>query len=303
MQVGYIGLGKMGLNMVRRLRAKGHRLSVHDPNPEAIKKARGSGVKAPGSVEGVVESLKGPRLIWIMVPHRFVDDVLKELEPHVKRGDTVIDGGNSPYQQSKTRAVRLAKRGIHFLDAGVSGGPKGARNGSCIMVGGKKNIFKRHEKLFRDLSVKKGYAYVGPSGAGHFVKMVHNGIEYGMMQSIAEGFSIMRRTPEYKLDMQQVAELFNHGSVIESRLVGWLAEAYKTFGNDLSAASGSAAASGEGLWTTQVAQRLGISDNVIHESLKARTRSQKKPNYQGKIIQSLRNRFGGHPLKPKKRKK
>ena len=302
MKLGYIGLGKMGLGMVKLLLEKGHKVVAFDPNATVLKSAKKAGAVVVGSIEEMATELGKPRLIWIMVPHKFVDGVLKDLTPYLRRGDTVIDGGNSPYSASKKRAKLLAAKGVSYLDVGVSGGPTGARKGACMMVGGKKPVFKKYEKLFRDLTVKKGYAYMGQSGAGHFVKMVHNGIEYGMMQSIAEGFSIMRRTSEFKLDMEKIADIYNRGSVIESRLIEWLGKAYRDLGNDLSGVSGTAAHSGEGKWTTEIAHKLGISDKVIHESLRARIRSKKKPGYQGKVISALRNQFGGHDLKKKKRR-
>src|SRR3989344_9704755 len=210
MTLGYIGLGKMGLAQVERLVEKGWRVVAWNRSAPPREAARKVGAEVGDTVKDLCQKLKVPRFVWLMVPHTAVDSVFKELVPHLSKGDTVIDGGNSFYKNSMRRASSLARRGIHFLDVGVSGGPSGARNGACLMIGGNKKVFKKHEKLFQDLSRssravilknnrtkrasgKRGsYAHVGRSGAGHFVKMVHNGIEYGMMQSLAEGFNLLR---------------------------------------------------------------------------------------------------------------
>ena len=186
MHIGYIGLGKMGEGMVERLLEKGHQVTVFDRDAEAMTRVATSGAEPAETLAVLVRHLPTPRLVWIMVPHQAVDAVLQELLPHLVAGDAVIDGGNSPYQESMRRARELEGKGVAFLDAGVSGGPAGARNGACIMVGGRNEVFQKFEALFRDLSVPEGYGYMGRSGAGHFVKMVHNGIEYGMMQALAE---------------------------------------------------------------------------------------------------------------------
>jgi 6-phosphogluconate dehydrogenase len=214
-------------------------------------------------------------------------------------GDIVIDGGNSPYKESIRRATELETRGIDFLDAGVSGGPAGARNGACIMVGGKKEVFEKFEAVFRDLSVPDGYGYLGRTGTGHFVKMVHNGIEYGMMQSLAEGFTIMKAS-DFGLDLTKIADVYNHKSVIESRLVGWLQYAFEQYGEDLKDISGSAAQSGEGMWTVEAGKELSIPTPIIQAALDFRIQSQAHPSYTGKLISAMRNQFGGHEVKEKK---
>ncbi|MEK7088043.1 MAG: phosphogluconate dehydrogenase (NAD(+)-dependent, decarboxylating), partial [Patescibacteria group bacterium] len=276
-EIGYIGLGKMGLAQVRRLVDNGWHVVAWNRSEEPRKTATKGGAEVRGTLKEVTAQLQKPRLIWLMVSHKAVDGVLKELLPYLLKGDTVIDGGNSFYRDSMRRAKTLARRGIHFLDVGVSGGPKGARNGACLMIGGDKRVFKKYEWLFKDLSRDAGYAdvleniritggggkkqgsyaYVGASGAGHFVKMAHNGIEYGMMQSLAEGFALLKRS-KFKLNLKQVAELYNKESVIESRLVGWLAKAFSEHGENLKSISGEVAQSGEGLWTVQTAKGLGI---------------------------------------------
>ena len=292
MKLGYIGLGKMGLNMVERLLEKGHQVIAFDRNSGAMAEARGSGAMTAPSIAGVVDALPQPRFIWIMVPYQAVDAVLKELVPLLKDGDTVIDGGNSPYKESIRRYDELATKGVDFLDAGVSGGPAGARKGACIMVGGKQEVFRRHERLFADLSVENGYGYMGPAGAGHFVKMVHNGIEYGMMQALAEGFSVLKAAP-FGLDLAKIADLYDHASVIESRLVGWLKAAYERYGEELRDVSGTVAQSGEGAWTVEAGRELGVPTQVIEDALRFRLHSREIPTYTGQVLSALRNQFGG----------
>jgi 6-phosphogluconate dehydrogenase len=295
MEIGYVGLGKMGFNMVQRLLEKRHTVVAFDQNREAVGDIAARGAKPAASVTSLAASLTSPKLVWVMVPHRAVDAVLAELVPHLTQGDTVIDGGNSPYKESMRRADELEKKGINFLDAGTSGGPAGARTGACIMVGGKKEVFQKYEKIFLDLSVENGYAYLGPSGAGHFVKMVHNGIEYGMMQALAEGVAVLKASP-FGLDMVKVADLYNHRSVIESRLVGWLKTALEQYGADLKGVSGSAAQSGEGMWTVEAANELGIPVPIIKGALDFRLQSRENPSYTGQVVSALRHQFGGHEV-------
>lgn len=295
MKLGYIGLGKMGLNMVERLLEKGHDVVAFDRNGDAVQAAKDKGAQTAGTLAGLAAALPAPRLVWVMVPHQAVDAVVKELLPHLAKGDTVVDGGNSPYKGSIDRAKELDARGIDFLDAGVSGGPRGARAGACIMVGGRKEIFRKFENLFQDLSVPGGYGYMGRSGAGHFVKMVHNGIEYGMMQALAEGFAVMKAS-DFGLDLTKITDVYNHQSVIESRLVGWLRAAFAQHGEDLKGISGSAAQSGEGMWTVEAGKELGVPTPVIQEALDFRFRSQAEPSYTGRLISAMRNQFGGHDV-------
>jgi 6-phosphogluconate dehydrogenase len=295
MDIGYIGLGKMGFNMVQRLLEKKHRVVAFDRNRDAVAEIAAQGAIPADSIKNLVALLKPPRLVWVMVPYRAVDAVLADIAPFIAAGDTVIDGGNSPYKESIRRAAELEKKGINFLDAGTSGGPGGARTGACIMVGGIKEVFRKYELLFRDLSVENGYAHLGSAGAGHFVKMVHNGIEYGMMQALAEGVAVLNASP-FGLDMVRVADLFNHQSVIESRLVGWLKTAFEQYGAELKGISGSAAQSGEGLWTVNAAQELGIPVPIIKGALDFRLQSQNNPSYTGQVVSALRNQFGGHEV-------
>jgi 6-phosphogluconate dehydrogenase len=299
MKLGYIGLGKMGANMVERFLEKGYEVVAYDRNVDAVKVAKNKGAQTADTLTVLVDALPLPRLVWIMVPHQAVNAVLKELAPLLAMGDIVVDGGNSPYKESIRRAEELEARGIDFLDAGVSGGPAGARNGACIMVGGKKNIFTKFETIFRDLSVPDGYRYMGRTGAGHFVKMVHNGIEYGMMQALAEGFAIMKAS-DFELDLTKIADVYNHKSVIESRLVGWLQSAFERYGEDLKDITGSDAQSGEGMWTVEAGKELGIPTPIIQAALDFRIQSQKNPSYTGKLISAMRNQFGGHDVMAKK---
>lgn len=295
MHITYIGLGKMGLNMITRLLEKGHSISAYDPLEEARNAAEKLGVTTFSSIASLVENSTSPRTIWVMVPHTNVDDVLAEVQPLLTKGDTIIEGGNSPFKETIRRSKEFESKGIHFLDAGVSGGPGGARNGACVMVGGKKETFDTYENLFKDIAAQDGYAYVGNAGAGHFVKMVHNGIEYGMMQALAEGFDILQHAEfEKPLPLVDIAKLYNHGSVIESRLVGWLLSGFEEYGEELENITGSARASGEGLWTVETAKEMNISTPVIENSVFVRDASQKKPSYQGQLLSVMRNQFGGH---------
>ena len=230
-----------------------------------------------------------------MVPYQAVDNVIAGLLPFLSKGDTLVDGGNSPYKESIKRARELEKQGIAFLDAGVSGGPAGARCGACIMIGGKKEVFQRYETLFQDLSVENGYGYMGNAGAGHFVKMVHNGIEYGMMQAIAEGFAVMQSSP-LSLDLVKIADVYNHKSVIESRLVSWLKEALGQYGDALQGISGSVDYTGEGDWAVEAAKELGIPVPVIEQSLAFRVESHRTPSYTGQLLSAMRHQFGGHEV-------
>ncbi len=294
--LGYIGLGKMGGNMVFRLLEHGWNIIAYDPIAENVREVEEKGAVGTGSLEELAEKTGTPRLLWLMVPHQRVDDVLKSLTPLLNKGDTIIDGGNSNYRESIRRGRELKEKGLGFLDVGVSGGPQGAREGACVMVGGEKVLFEKYEDLFRDMATLDAYGYMGRSGAGHFVKMVHNGIEYGMMQAIAEGFAVIKAS-DFGIDLREVCRVYNHRSVIESRLTGWLQEAFEEYGDNLKEISGSVYHSGEGLWTVETAKELGVSVPVIEESLKFREESRKTPSYIGRILSALRNRFGGHEVK------
>ena len=304
MKIGYIGLGKMGLGMVKLLLENGHEVVATDPNVAARKEAEAAGAETVESLNEFEEKLTGEKFIWIMVPHNIVDNILSDLLAFLKPGDVIMDGGNSNYQETVRRGKELREKGLIFMDVGVSGGPSGARNGACMMIGGARDKYNKYEQRFKDLSIEGGYAYMGDTGAGHYVKMVHNGIEYGMMQAIGEGFEILKES-RFDLDLQEVSRIYNTGSVIESRLVGWLENAYKKQGVELSAISGEVSHSGEGQWTLAEAKNCigkdGSSKNipapVIEASFQFRLDSTGNPSYTGQVVSALRNQFGGHSVK------
>jgi glucose-6-phosphate 1-dehydrogenase len=317
-KVGMYGLGKMGAGLARNLRDKGWQVVVANRSPQPVAVLEEEGFEGARSLDEFLEKLSEknagtPRVVWLMVTAgKPVDEILfgapgkyaESLAAKLRRGDIVIDGGNSFFEDSERRAKLLAKLGIAFLDAGVSGGPAGARNGACMMVGGDRASFEMLEPLFAETCVQGGYAYFGSAGAGHFVKMVHNGIEYGMMQSIAEGFALMKKSP-FKLDLEKIAHLYNHGSVIESRLIGWLENGFKQFGQELKEVSSSVAYTGEGEWTIKVGKQGNMKLPAIESAFKFRVASQKTnraagDRYMGKILSALRNQFGGHSIEGKK---
>jgi glucose-6-phosphate 1-dehydrogenase len=302
-KIGIIGLGKMGANLAKQLHKKNWSVVGYNRTPSTTKELETIGIEGAYSLKELVKKLPKPRTVWLMVPHQVVDKVLDELVGILEKGDTIIDGGNSPYKESIKRNKKLTKNKINFLDVGVSGGPDGALNGACLMVGGDKNLYKKYKGLFKDMSVKQGYGYMGKSGAGHFVKMVHNGIEYGMMQSIGEGFEVIKKS-SFSPNLLSVAQVYNHGSVITSNLVGWLVGAYKKFGDELDSrecCSGKVSHSGEGQWTVDAAHELGVPVSIIKGALDFRKKSQKNPSYTGKVVSALRHEFGGHEVKPIKK--
>jgi 6-phosphogluconate dehydrogenase len=295
-EIFYIGLGKMGLNMTKRLVQKGWKVIGYDASESMREKAREEGIQVVETLKegGRMFSLK-PRCFWIMVPHTVVEKVLEELSDILCEGDVVIDGGNSPFKESLRRHKELSQKGIHYLDAGTSGGPGGAESGACVMIGGERKIFEVYEELFKDISAPDAYKFFGSPGSGHFVKMVHNGIEYGMMQAIAEGFALMKQSP-FDLNLREVANLYNHKSVVESRLVGWLEEGMKRYGEDLEMLSGEVSHSGEGQWTVDIAKEWKVPVDNIEQSLNFRKQSQGNPSYIGKLLTAMRNAFGGHSI-------
>jgi 6-phosphogluconate dehydrogenase len=305
MKIGYIGLGKMGMAMVKRLLEKGHQVVATDPNQEARSEAQAAGAETVADIGALCAKLSGEKFIWIMVPHQIVDTVLGELGTLLTPGDVVMDGGNSNYKETVRRARELKAKDLVFMDVGVSGGPGGARDGACLMIGGARDKFDKYLELFKDLSINDGYAYMGEAGAGHYVKMIHNGIEYGMMQAIGEGFEVLKESP-FDLDLTEVTKIYNNGSVIQSRLIGWLEKAYAQEGEDLEAISGQVSHSGEGQWTIEeakecrtdgAASKKVIPVPVIEASLQFRINSTNNPSYTGKVVSALRNQFGGHLVK------
>ncbi len=298
-EMAIVGLGKMGANMARRMMDQGWRVVGYNRSPDATQELAKEGLVPARSLQQVVKALPKQKIVWLMVPAGDpVDEVLfgKEgLVKYLNRGDTVVDGGNSFYIDTSARAKKLTKYGIRFLDCGTSGGPSGARHGACLMVGGKRQDFETTEKLFLDFAVADGVQFFEGAGAGHFVKMVHNGIEYGMMQAIAEGFAILKKA-KFRLDLTRVSDVYNHGSVIESRLVGWLKEAFELYGEDLGPISGVVRQSGEGTWTVKTAHEMKVANKVIEAALLFRNHSGKNPSYTGQIVSALRGQFGGHPV-------
>lgn len=302
MELGMIGLGKMGSNMVRRLLGGGHSVVVYDPVPQAVQDVAGQGASAAGSVADLITRLAVPRAVWIMVPSGdATEGTISKLAAELSPGDIVIDGGNSNYKDSKRRAGVLRQKGIHFLDVGTSGGIWGLKEGYCLMIGGEVEVFRRLEPVFKVLapSPDTGYGRVGPSGAGHFVKMVHNGIEYGMMQSYAEGFELMQAKAEFGLDLGQVAHLWRYGSVIRSWLLDLAAIALKEDPN-LAGIQAYVDDSGEGRWTVEESIELAVPMPVITQSLQARFRSRQEQPFGARLLAALRQQFGGHAIKKAK---
>jgi len=300
-EIAIIGLGKMGANLAKRLLDTNWKVIGFNRSPEATVQLKECGLDPAYSIEEVVQKMQPHRTIWIMTPYQATDDVIKSLIPLLNKGDTIIDGGNSNYKDTIRRNTVLQEHNINFIDVGVSGGPEGALNGACLMIGGEKSIYESYENLFADLSVSNGYKYVGSSGAGHFVKMVHNGIEYGMMQSIGEGFEVLKKS-SFDLNVLDVAEIYNHGSVIESRLIGWLAQAYSKFTVNLDkeeCCSGVVSHSGEGQWTVDTAKEMNIDVPIIEGSLEFRKQSQNNPSYTGQVVSALRHEFGRHDTSKK----
>jgi 6-phosphogluconate dehydrogenase len=300
MHIGYIGLGKMGANMVARLLEEGHQVTVWNRSPEPVAEAVALGAQSVKRVEDFVQALVAPRVVWVMLPSGDVTKgMLETLANNLEAGDTVIDGANSMYKNTVAAGPQFVEKKIHFHDVAVSGGPSGARNGACLMIGGSVEHAKVLEPLFTSIAAPNAYAFFEGLGAGHFVKMVHNGIEYGMMQAIAEGFGVLRAAP-FNLDLVSVAKLYNQQSVIESRLVGWLADGLEQQGTELPDISGTVAHSGEGQWTVETAKELNIPVPIIEGSLQFRIESQQNPSYVGKLLSLLRHQFGGHQMQAKK---
>jgi len=298
MQLAMIGLGKMGGNMVERLMRNGHSLVAFDRDPAAISKYAGLGASGAKDLADVVRQLASPRVVWIMVPAgKPTDDTIAALRPLLSKGDIIIDGGNSKFSDSMARAEMLAADGIRFIDSGTSGGIWGLENGYCLMVGGERDAVTHCEPIFTALAPVGGYAHVGPAGSGHYVKMVHNGIEYALLQAYAEGYEILAKSKKFPgLDLHQIAELWQHGSVVRS----WLNElAVDAFAKDakLDKLKGFVADSGEGRWTVQEAIDEDVPAPVITLSLLMRLRSRQEDSFGAKVIAALRNEFGGHAVK------
>ena len=297
MRLAMIGLGKMGGNMTERLMKGGHEVVAFDRAPATVQKYEALGAKAAHTLQEVLSNLKSPRVVWIMVPAgKPVDETISQLLPGMSKGDVVIDGGNSNFHDSMRRAAELQPKGIHFVDSGTSGGVWGLANGYCLMIGASPEAFALCEPIFRTLAPTDGYAHMGPPGSGHYVKMIHNGIEYGMLQAYAEGYEILHASKEFKLDLHKIAGVWNHGSVVRSWLNELAEDAFARDG-DLKDLRGYVEDSGEGRWTVQEAIDLDVPAPVITLSLLTRLRSRQADSFSAKVIAALRNEFGGHAVK------
>ena len=299
MDIGMIGLGRMGGDMARRLMRGGHRVVVYDSQPEAVQALVDEGADGASSIEELAGQLPSPRVVWVMVPsgeptESTIDALADALSPE----DVIIDGGNSNYKDSVRRAASLAERGLFFMDAGTSGGIWGLEEGYSIMVGGDPEVFRRLEPVFQTLAPgsDRGYGRVGPAGSGHFVKMVHNGIEYGLMQAYAEGFELMRAKEEFGLDLAQIAGIWRHGSVVRSWLLDLTAAALDD-DPGLETIQAYVEDSGEGRWTVQEAVDLNVPTPVISLALQARFRSRQEQPFGARLLAAMRNQFGGHAVR------
>ena len=299
MELGMIGLGRMGGNMAQRLLLGGHRVVTYDRSAEAVAQAQGQGATAAESLIDLVSQLAAPRAVWIMVPAgQPTQDTIDELAALLSPGDAVLDGGNANYKESMRRAEELAAKGIDFLDVGTSGGIWGLAEGYSLMVGGKEAAFRRLEPIFQTLAPSKetGYSRVGPGGAGHFVKMIHNGVEYGLMQAYAEGFELMEAKKEFGLDLGKIAETWRYGSVVRSWLLDLAAAALSEDPN-LERLQAYVDDSGEGRWTVQESVDLGVPAPVITLALQNRFRSRQDQPFGSRMLAALRQQFGGHAVR------
>jgi len=292
-EIGFIGLGRMGLNMATHLVEEGYRVVGYNRSEEPRKEAASVGIEPVASLSELVASLPEKKVVWLMVSSSAVDAVLAELLPLLKAGDTVIDGGNSFYKDSIRRHKMLKDQGFYYLDCGTSGGMSGARYGASIMVGGPRDVFAEHEHIFKALAAENGYARVGGEGAGHFVKMIHNGIEYGMMGAIAEGMNVIHEhEAEFDIDLNEVLKPYEHESIITSKLVSWLVEAYKE--GQIDAIEG-VVPKGE---TEEEMEHITTIGNVavLEAAIKQRQETREHPTYIGKLVAAMRNQFGGHKV-------
>ena len=301
MKLAMIGLGRMGANMVRRLVRDGHELVVFDVDADSATTLANEldNVTAVSSLDQLTRTMTVPRVIWLMVPHQFVDQSIESLiNAGMTKGDCLVDGGNSNFNLSKQRAADLQVQGIHFVDSGTSGGIWGLENGYSIMVGGSNEAVAMVQPALESLAPAKdkGWGHVGPAGAGHYVKMVHNGIEYGMMQAFAEGFEMLDAKQEMDLDLQQVSEIWQHGSVVRSWLLDLIADAFAD-DKSLSSLSDFVDDSGEGRWTVQDSIELGVPTPVLTLALQMRFRSRQDPSFAGKVLNAMRAGFGGHSIR------
>lgn len=295
MKLAMIGLGRMGGNMTERLLRHGHQVVVYDPSEEARKRLGEKGAEPAESLKDAVSQLNSPRIVWVMVPAGApTEETIHQLSDMLSPGDIVIDGGNSNFHDSMRRAEEAKSKQIEFVDAGTSGGVWGLDNGYCLMVGGSDRAIEHTAQIFKDLAPENGFVHVGPAGSGHFVKMVHNGIEYGLLQAYGEGFEILEKS-QFDLDLGAVAEVWRHGSVVRSWLLDLLTEAYRK-NPSLEHIRGYVDDSGEGRWTVQEAINENVPAPVITLSLLSRLASRQDESYSAKVIAALRNEFGGHAV-------
>lgn len=299
MTIGYIGLGKMGKNMVLHLLEQGEHVVAYNRSPEPVAEVVAAGATGATSIEDLVAKLKAnnsqlPTVIWLMLKAgQVVDDHISQLIPLLAAGDIIIDGGNSFYKDTIRRAKQLQENSIHFMDVAVSGGPNGARTGACLMIGGETHDFETIKPLIEKVAAPTAFAHLGKAGAGHFAKMVHNGIEYGMMQAIAEGAAVLKAS-EFDYDFSKVFGIYNNRSVIESKLIGWTKGVFET-NPELTDISSAIGMLGEGEWTVDAAQELGIPVPIIEGSVNVRKESVTTPeNFRNKVVTALRGAFGGH---------
>lgn len=298
MELGMVGLGKMGANMTTRLLNGGHRIVVYDLNPESVRQAEAEGATGAYSLEELVHKLSAPRAVWVMVPAGSpTETTIEQLAALIQPDDIIIDGGNSNYKDSIRRGEALQTRRIHFVDVGTSGGVWGLKEGYSLMIGGEAVAVERLRPIFETLAPApdKGWGHVGPVGAGHFVKMVHNGIEYGLMEAYAEGFELMRKKEEMDLDVYQIAEIWRHGSVVRSWLLDLTARALAE-NPDLEGIAAYVPDSGEGRWTVVESIDLGVPIPVISLALQERFSSREKMPFSDKLLAAMRNQFGGHAV-------
>jgi 6-phosphogluconate dehydrogenase len=298
MELGMIGLGRMGGAMAHRLLSGGHSLAAYDVREGALRSLEAAGAKRAESIPDLVDKLDMPRTIWIMVPAgEDTESAVDALSARLSPGDILVDGGNSYYRDTLRRAGKLREKGLSLVDVGTSGGISGAEHGYSLMVAGENEAFRKMEPLLRTLASPHGaYGYVGPSGAGHFVKMVHNGIEYGMMEAYAEGFELIQAKGEFQLDLAEIARIWCSGSVVRSWLLQLIAAELKE-NPGLDGILAYVEDSGEGRWTVQESLDLAVPIPVITESLQARFRSRQEQPFGARLVSALRNRFGGHPVK------
>jgi 6-phosphogluconate dehydrogenase len=297
MRLAMIGLGRMGGNMSERLMKGGHEMVVYDRTAAVTQRYVALGATGASNFSEITAKLNSPRIVWIMVPSgKPVDETIASVLPGLSKGDVIIDGGNSNFHDSMRRAADLQAKGINFVDCGTSGGIWGLANGYCLMIGASPEVFKLCEPIFKTLAPPDGYAHMGPPGSGHYVKMIHNGVEYGMLQAYAEGYEILHACKDFKLDLHKISAVWNQGSVVRSWL-NELAEIAFRKDNDLKDLRGYVEDSGEGRWTVQEAIDLDVPAPVITLSLLTRLRSRQPDSFSAKVIAALRNEFGGHAVK------